>query len=181
MSNSAGMMAAVAAAAGIGEDKAKDITIDAAFVAANFPAVAAEISKQGADAERSRILGIEAAALPGHEAVIAAHKADGSKSPADAAMAIIAAEKASRGKQLAALDEDEKKVRGLRSEPANGTEPAPKKEAHAGLHGKALWQAEFAGSAELQAEFTSEAAYLAVRAAEDRGAIKVLKNRGDAN
>ena len=105
------LLASVAAAAGLSAESG-DITVDAGFVKKHFPDVAsalisegkAEGLKAGADAERTRIAGIEAAALPGHEKIIAAHKADPSKSPADAAMAIIAAENAARGSQKAALD-----------------------------------------------------------------------------
>ena len=167
------MMAAVAAAAGLDAEAPVEITAD--FIRQHFPAVAGGLVKEGADAERARILGIEAAALPGHEKIIAAHKADASKSPADAAMAIIAAEKEGRGAQLAALDKDEQTVKGLRSEPANGLD-APKNPL-AGLSGEALWKAEFAGSADLQAEFASEGAYLAFKRADSKGLARILNKK----
>lgn len=69
---------------------------------AQHPAAAAHFLEQGATAERARIAGIEAQAIPGHDKLIASMKADGSKSPADAAMAIVAAEKAQRIAQATA-------------------------------------------------------------------------------
>lgn len=49
---------------------------------------------EGATAERDRLAGIEAAALPGHEALIAACKADLACAPGDAALKVNAAERA---------------------------------------------------------------------------------------
>jgi hypothetical protein len=177
------LLASVAAAAGLSAESG-DITVDAGFIKKHFPDVAsalisegkAEGAKTGADAERARIAGIEAAALPGHEAIIKAHKDDPSKSPADAAMAVLNAEKAVRAGQLAALDKDEKQVK-VGSEPAN---PAPASTSAAkpeGLEGEAAWKVEFAGSKSLQAEFGTEAAYVALRRAEANGRVKRLKNR----
>lgn len=169
MTNS-GMLAAVATAAGV--TAAEPITVDAAFMAQHFPETARALRAEGAEAERTRMLGIEKVALPGHEAIIAAHKADGSKTPADAAMAIIAAENATRGKMLAALDADEKLMKGLRSEPANGLEPA--RNSTEGLSGEALWKAEFAKDPALAKEFSSEAAYCSYRKMQDSGRVKIM-------
>jgi hypothetical protein len=74
---------------------------------------------------------------------------------------------------MAHLDADATKVRGLRSEPANGAD-APKSPL-AGLAGEALWKAEFANSADLQAEFGGkEASYLAFKRAEASGQARIL-------
>lgn len=48
----------------------------------------------GAEAERARILGIEANTMPGHEALIAQLKADGATTPDQAAAQVLRAEKA---------------------------------------------------------------------------------------
>lgn len=179
-----GMMAAVAAAAGMSADAENDgIVVDAAFVAKNFPDVAAALRAEGhtsgltagATAERERILGIEKAALPGHEAIIAAHKADGSKTPSDAALAVIAAENATRSTMLDGLKADDGKVK-IRSEPANGAAApasAPQ-DAKAGKTGEDLWKAEFAESADLKTEFGSEKSYLAFKRAEASGQAKIF-------
>jgi len=75
-------------------------------VASDHPDAAKELLARGAAAERERIAGIEVQAIPGHEALIAALKADGTKTPGDAAMAIIKAERDSRGKHAIALAAD---------------------------------------------------------------------------
>ena len=108
-----GMMAAVAAAAGIGEDQVPSLTIDAAFISAHFADAAAALRAEGAEAEHKRLAGIEAASMPGHDAIIAAHKADRSKTPADAALAVIAAEKAVLASAKSSLETDEQRLAGL--------------------------------------------------------------------
>lgn len=73
-------------------------------VASAHPDAAKALIAQGAKDERERIAGIEAQAIPGHEALIAALKADPTKTPGDAAMAIVKAERegrASHAKNLA--------------------------------------------------------------------------------
>lgn len=75
-------------------------------LAAEAPDVLASIQAEGANAERARIQAIEATALPGHEKLIAAMKADGKSTAADAALAILAAEKTSRQAAAAALASD---------------------------------------------------------------------------
>lgn len=193
----AGMLAAVSAAAA-GAATGETITVDAAMTAANiktyFPDVAAALigegkaeakaeakndveaaRKAGADAERERILGIEKAALPGHEAIIAAHKADATKTPADAAMAIIEAEKGNRGKQLKALETDEDGMK-IRGEPANpGSAPAAS--AGDGKEGVDKYKAEWAADPKLASEFSNFEAYASLRSMEEQGRVKVYKGR----
>lgn len=175
MKNS-GMIAAVASAAGISEEQASKITIDAAFIKQYLPTVAGELTAEGVSAERERIAGIEAFSLPGHEKIIAAHKADPAKTPLDAGMAVAAAQRAILANANAALDEDEKKVKGLRSEANAGPEPAPKKPGD-GLEGEPKWKAEWDGSSALQAEFPTQSQYVALMKAERDGMVKRLKNR----
>jgi capsid assembly protease len=118
-----GMLAAVAMAAGLGAEQANSFVLSAETLAQHFPDLAAAVKQQGfadgkaegAKAERERITGIEAASMPGHEAIIAAHKADASKTPADAAMAVITAEKAVMGTRKSSLQADEEKLAGLKA------------------------------------------------------------------
>jgi ClpP class serine protease len=69
--------------------------------AAEHPDAAAIIRAEGAEAaataERSRILAIDAATLPGFEAVTAPLKNDSTKTAGDAALAIIAAQREGKG------------------------------------------------------------------------------------
>lgn len=176
MMNNQGMMAAVAMAAGLNESEASAITVDGAFLAANFPAIVAEFKAEGAKAERERIAAIDALAMPGHEALVDKAKAEG-MTAADLAVAMVGAEKASRQKMLDSLMADEFVVKGLRPEPANGAAAESTEEQKPALAGEALWKSEFAGSADLQAEFGSEDNFLAFKRADARGGIKVMRAR----
>jgi len=159
MTDKSGMLAAVAQAAGL--DASAPVNLTAALVAQHFPAVAAEFKAEGAKAERLRIEGIEAQAMKGHETIIAAMKADGTKTGADAAMAIVAAEKAQRANMLAGLAADEQRVKGLRAEPANGFTPAAEAAAEPASDD---WKA---------AGFTSKESFEAMKRADERGAVKL--------
>lgn len=130
---------------------------------------------EGAKMEAKRIADLDAVALPGFDTIVAAHKADVTKTPADLAMAINAEQK----KQITAagdgLKADEEKMKGLRSEfkPANG-QPSKAKPGE-GLEGEAKWKAEYAASADLQAEFKNfggEAAYIASMKAQADGRVR---------
>jgi len=128
-------------------------------------------------AERARVLGIAAAAFAGQEK-LALKLIETGASLGDAALAFNADHKAMAAKVMQNLDADEAAVRGLRSEPANGMK-APRSPL-AGLTGEALWKAEFANSADLQAEFgNKEVAYLAFMRATASGQARILnKNTG---
>lgn len=108
-------LAAVAAAAAGPAAASKPEPMTADRIKAEHPSVYAEIFNAGAQAEHDRIAGIEKAAMPGHDAIIAAHKADRSKTPAQAAFAVIEAEKAGRAGVKAALEQDEQKAKVIKS------------------------------------------------------------------
>jgi hypothetical protein len=121
-------LAAVVAAAAGGEGataSAQPAPLTLESLKLQHPDIHAAAVAEGATAERERIASIEAQAMPGHEAIIKACKADGTKTGADAAMAIVAAENANRTKQLGALSKDEEAVKGLRNAPVTtANEPA---------------------------------------------------------
>lgn len=79
-------------------------------LAADHPALLesllAEGRAAGATAERTRLAAIDAAAIPGHEALVAQLKADGTVTAGDAALQILAAEKATRQSAAAQLQSD---------------------------------------------------------------------------
>lgn len=110
-----GVLAAVAKAAGRDPDQAESLTVDAGFIATHFPDIAKAMREEGAKAEHDRLAQIEAASMPGHENIITAHKADRSKTGADAALAVIAAEKAKLASMHKSLADDETKVSGIKS------------------------------------------------------------------
>lgn len=176
MTDKSGMLAAVATAAGL--DTALPVNINAEFIATHFPDVAASLRAEGIKAEATRLASIEEQTVPGYEKIIATMKADTAKTGADAAMAIIAEQKRELAAIKGALDADEAKIKGLRTQPANGVTPSGE-DANplAGLHGEALWKAEYDRSAKLQAEFATQAQYVALKRAEASGLIKRLKDR----
>lgn len=77
-----------------------------ALIQEGFAAGKAEGEQIGATNERTRILGIEANAMPGHETLIATLKADGKTSPDQAAGQILAAERSKLAKAAADLTSD---------------------------------------------------------------------------
>lgn len=86
-------LAAGAAAKPITPLKAEGEIMDRESILAEHPELAEAFRAEGATAERERILGVEALAIPGHEPLIASLKADGKTSPGEAAVQILAAEK----------------------------------------------------------------------------------------
>lgn len=86
--------------------KAEGETMDRESILASHPEIAECFRAEGATAERERILGVEAQAMPGHETLIASLKADGKTSPAEAAMQILAAERTKLGAQASQLSSD---------------------------------------------------------------------------
>ena len=84
---------------------AKDL---AAKFAAENPEAAALIRAEGAQAEMARVKSVREQAMPGHEALIEKLAADGSSTGADAAMAIVSAERKVRADAVNARTEDAK-------------------------------------------------------------------------
>ena len=144
----------------------------------NIEAQMKSAKDEGAKAERERVSAIRAALIPGHEKIIEAMAADPTKTEVDALRAMAAAEREVRAAAKTALDDDETKVKGLRSEhgPANGQESEPKKTAKVAQTADG-WKAEWAASEDLQAEFKTEGAYVAFKAAEKAGSVRVLNKR----
>lgn len=88
----------------------EDSEASAAALAARHPQAVAEIRDAATQAERERLLAIDALARPGLESLIASCKADAACTPGDAALRILAAQK-DKGKQyLGARAADEEKV-----------------------------------------------------------------------
>lgn len=77
--------------------------LTAETLAADHLELASELMAKGAEAERQRIKEVRAQLMKGHEALIEKLAVDGTSTGADAAMAIVAAEKAAREKTEAAL------------------------------------------------------------------------------
>jgi len=121
--------------------------------------------------ERERITGIQSAMFPGQEALAAQLIEDGSTSIGDAALAFNKAERAKGGQQLGAIEAMDKHVQvpGAPTVQQPGTQPAAKSPDE--------WKAEYQKSAELKAEFGSEAAYVAYQEGVASGRIRILASR----
>lgn len=123
----------------------------------------------GATAERQRIHDIEALALPGHDALIAQFKADGKTSGAEAAVAILAAERqivAQRGAQL-----------GVDAPKPVAHAAAPEDKPHVtddSLPLEQRAQVKWDNDPAIRAEFGTFDTYLAYAKAHDAGTVKIL-------
>lgn len=131
----------------------------------------------GATAERERIKGIEAHALPGHEKLIAEMKADPAVTPDMAAGRILAAEKKVRDDQMAGIRrvEDETGKVGAdstsqRRDTADATGPKVGERKT-----REAYMADWEKSAELKADFASAESYANYAEGVAAGRIRVLK------
>ena len=95
----------------------------AAKFAAENPQAADVLRGEGASAELKRVADVRAAALPGHEKLIEALAADGKTTGAEAAMAVLAAERQTRTAQASARAADAPAV--VPQAPAPDAEPKP--------------------------------------------------------
>jgi signal peptide peptidase SppA len=144
-----------------------DMPITMQQVLADAPDVAEALRAEGAaasataaaTAERERIQSVFAQSMPGHEALINSFAFDGKTSGAEAAVAILGAEKKLRATALADRRADAPAVATFAAAPAGVAQPAadanaiPETEEKA----KATWSA----SAELQGEFKAFSTYWA--------------------
>ncbi|WP_042336338.1 hypothetical protein [Bradyrhizobium sp. DOA9] len=149
-------------------------TTTTADLVAAYPELCNALRLEGATAERSRILGIEAHALPGHDKLIADMKADASVTPDMAAGRILAAERQLRGNQLQAIADVERLTGKVPAAPSASAAPASGSEKATTPEG---WKAEYAASPQLQAEFASAEDYVSLKRAEASGKVRVLGGR----
>jgi len=178
MSNGTGLAAVMAAADSVSrsDHEAALATAREQARGEGLAAGRAEGLKAGADAERARLAGIDAHALKGHEALIAAIKADGSVTPDMAAGRILAAEKKLRDAQMtgiAGVETHTGKVGADATSQRRDDAAATPAAAKGKTPGE--WKAEFEASSALQSEFASVEDYVAVRKAEAAGKIKVFE------
>ncbi len=134
-------------------------------------------ASEAAAAERARLLGIEAHAIPGHEKLIAECKADPAVTPDMAAGRILAAEKKLRADQMAGIQSVEGETGKVGADAASQrrdtTTPAAPQ---AGVKKSAeAYEADWAKSEQLQADFATAKAYANYAAGVADGRIRVLK------
>lgn len=155
-----------------GTQAADKPVIDRAFLAANHTELLSAIQAEGAEAERSRILAVQAQAkgFPGHDDLVASLVADGKTTGPEAALQILAAERGKGAERIKALRADA---------PEPVAHAAPDDDAQAASlpideQAKADWDK----SADTRAEFGDHfGAYLAYRKADAAGQIKTVSRK----
>ncbi len=148
-------------------------------VLAHAPDVAEALRAEGAataqaaaaTAERERIQSVFAQSIPGHEALINSLAFDGKTSGAEAAVAVLGAEKALRSKALGDRQADAPAAVAHAAAPSDAPKAADK-DAPIEERAKAAWD----GDAKLRADFGNFDTYLAYAKAEDAGKVKVLSS-----
>ena len=135
--------------------------------------------EEGAAAERARIQAVQAQALPGHEQLIAGLMFDGKTGGAEAAVAVLAAERTQRTAAALALAADAPKPVAPAATPAV-TPPAEAAPAEASLSLEDRCKAQWDSTPALRAEFGSVAAFVAYSRAQERGAARILKTTPEA-
>lgn len=150
--------------------------LTAQLAAAKSTEALAAARAEGATAERERIKAVEATCLAGHEALILSLKFDGKTSGAEAAVAILSAEKKLRATAAATLAADAplpvKPTAALAVDP-QAVDPMADTTKSAEERCKAKWETD----AKVRAEFTSLAAFTAMTKAEEAGKVRVLSTR----
>jgi len=117
--------------------KAEGENMDRESILAAHPELAEAFRAEGADAERARILGVEAAAMPGHETLIASLKADGKTTPGEAALQVLAAEKETLAKMKTTLTAEAPKPVNHAASPEEPAADTQAQSPRAALHAKA--------------------------------------------
>jgi len=157
---------------------APETEITAAMITEKHPAIADAFRAEGAKAERDRIAGIDAVALPGLEKIAAECKADINCTAADAAMRMIAAAKEPGNAYLASQRTNDAALPVI----APAVEPAPKAEAEADRIAKLplneRCKAEWDSNPDLRAEFAdSFEAFVAYE--ENKSNVRILRRVGE--
>jgi hypothetical protein len=128
---------------------------------------------EGSEKERDRIKGIEAAAIPGHEALIEALKFDGRTTAAEAALQILGAEKSLRAGAAQQLVASANPPVTTVSEPPPA-QPAIDQDAPVEDRAKAEWDADKNLRAEFGGEFST---YLAFKKSSESGQARIMKKQ----
>lgn len=149
------------------------------FIAANHPEIAeafrAEGRVQGAESERARIQAVEAQALPGHGDLINRLKFDGKTTGPEAAVQVLAAERAMSEARARQMQADAPQP--AASAPAPTSSSSSQADADAALpledRAKKRWDVD----ASLRQEFGSFDAFLGYERAMAAGKVKVLGHK----
>lgn len=161
----------------------KGTSMDRTELAAAHPALLESLLSEGRTAgaatERTRILAIQSASIPGHEALVASLVADGTATAGDAALQILAAEKSARTAAGAARADEAPKPLALvpapTVQPSASDVAAAEAAAQANLPVDERCKAAWAKDASLQAEFGSLGAFTAYTRNAESGNARIFK------
>lgn len=145
------------------------IKLDITAIKEQYPAIVAELQKEGAEAERARIADCESVALAGHESIVNAMKLDGKSTGADVARAIITAEQGLQASRAKAFVDNAPPV--IAVAPVTGFEVSAQDDKDLPIEdrAKAKWDA----NPSLQKEYASFKGFLAVMKAEESGKVRI--------
>lgn len=138
---------------------------------ADNPTLHAQIITVGAERERARIASVEAQALPGHESLIASLKADGKSTGADAAMQVLAAEKAKLASIAERLHAEAPPIIPHAPAPSGNQGTPPDSSLPIETQCQQRWDADAA----LRGEFQSLETYIAFERAQAAGHAKIFR------
>lgn len=155
---------------------------------AELTAKLATARTEGAAAERERIQSVQAQALPGHEQLIGTLMFDGKTSGAEAAVAVLNAERKLRGQAAADLAADAPPPLKPAATPmveasaaaAAAAAAAEAAKTQAALPLEQRCKAKWETDAATRAEFTTLAAFTAFERAQAEGKVRVLSQRTSA-
>lgn len=147
----------------------EEIKLDITAIKEQYPAIVAELQKEGAELERARIADCESVALAGHEAIVNEMKLDGKSTGADVARAIITAEKSLQATRAAAFVDNAPAV--IAAAPVTGFEVSAEDDKSLPIEdrAKAKWDA----NPSLQKDYTSFKGFLAVMKKEEAGKVRI--------
>ena len=129
----------------------------------------AQAKTEGATAEQLRIKGVREQSVPGHEALIENMALDGKSTAADAALAIVAAEKTLRATTLTNIQQNAAPI----IPPVDGENLTATGKKETGTI-EEMAQAAWDKSEDVRDEFRSFGAYLAFRKAEKEGRVRIF-------
>lgn len=153
------------------------------LILASHPEIAesfrAEGRIQGAENERKRIQAVEEQNMPGHEALIAELKFDGTTSGPEAAVKVLAAEKQKNSNYLQNLKNDAPKPAPVSEAPAVTTSDKPKAavEDESDEETKARCEENWKNVPSLREEFINVDGYIAFEKANKKGLVRIKSDR----
>lgn len=131
---------------------------------------------ESATAERDRIKGVQAAVLPGHEALVQTLMFDGKTTAGEAALQVNAAERAKLGKRVEDIAADAAAARTTVTPPPKAGADAPPK-VDPNLPVEDRCKAEWQHDPQLRADFGNVEEYIAYSKQTEGGNVRVLRDR----